>query len=69
MIGLSGDQVYQRRRVWEAFADVHQDYATLKWSHFYVALNWDDASECLQWANEMEATVCRDESVATRTAW
>ena len=57
MIGLSGDQVYQRRRVWETFADVHTDYPTLKWSHFYVSLNWDDASECLQWANEIEATV------------
>lgn len=57
MIGLSGDQVYQRRRVWEAFADVHPDYPRLKWSHFYVSLNWDDSAECLQWANEMEATV------------
>lgn len=57
MIGLSGDQVYQRRRVWESFADVHGDYQNLKWSHFYVALNWDDAAECLQWANEIEATV------------
>lgn len=57
MIGLSGDQVYQRRRVWETFADVHNDYPNLKWSHFYVSLNWDDSSECLQWANEIEATV------------
>ncbi len=57
MIGLSGDQVFQRRRVWETFADVHQAYPSLKWSHFYVAINWDDASECLQWANEMEATI------------
>ncbi len=57
MIGLSGDQVYQRRRVWESFSDVHENYSTLKWSHFYVAVNWDDASECLQWANEIEATV------------
>lgn len=57
LIGLSGDQVYQRRRVWEAFADVREEYPNLKWSHFYVALNWDDASECLQWANEMESTV------------
>lgn len=57
MIGLSGDQVYQRRRVWETFADVHTNYDNLKWSHFYVSLNWDDASECLQWANEIEATV------------
>lgn len=57
LIGLSGDQVYQRRRVWESFADVYTEYPSLKWSHFYVALNWDDAAECLQWANEIEATV------------
>lgn len=56
-IGLSGDQVYQRRRVWETFSDVHAEYAQLKWSHFYAALNWDDAAECLQWADEMQATV------------
>ncbi|WP_437187124.1 hypothetical protein SH668x_000506 [Planctomicrobium sp. SH668] len=56
-IGLSGDQVYQRRRVWETFADVYQNYPTLKWSHFYVVINWDDAAECLSWASEMQATI------------
>lgn len=56
-IGLTPDQVYQRRRVWESFADVYTEYESLKWSHFYVALNWDDAAECLQWADENEATV------------
>jgi len=62
MVGLSGDQIYQRRRVWECFSDVHAEYQ-LKWSHFYVALNWDDAPECLQWAEENEA------SVAEMKAW
>lgn len=57
LIGLSGDQIYQRRRVWETFADVYQNYPKLKWSHFYVVINWDDAAECLAWAQEMEATV------------
>ncbi len=56
-IGLSGDQVYQRRRVWESFSDVHDQYEQLRWSHFYAALNWDDASDCLGWADEMHATV------------
>lgn len=63
LVGLSGDQVYQRRRVWETFADVDGDYTLLKWSHFYVALNWDDSPECLQWAQENEA------SVAEMKAW
>ncbi|MFV0445639.1 MAG: hypothetical protein ACK5Q5_18820 [Planctomycetaceae bacterium] len=56
-IGLSGDQVYQRRRVWETFADVHVEYSNLKWSHFYAATNWEDSAECLQWANDLGATV------------
>jgi hypothetical protein len=57
LVGLSGDQVYQRRRVWETFGDVRENYARLKWSHFYAALNWNDAADCLAWAEEMEATV------------
>lgn len=57
LVGLSGDQVYQRRRVWETFADVQESYPSLKWSHFYAALTWDDAAECLQWAQEIQATV------------
>jgi len=57
LINLSGDQVFQRRRVWESFADVHESYPNLKWSHFYSAINWDDSAECLQWAEETKATV------------
>ena len=57
LIGLSGDQAYQRRRVWETFGDVFDDYRSLRWSHFYVALNWDDAPECLAWAEENKTTV------------
>ena len=57
LVGMTGDQVFQRRRVWETFADVSGNYDSLKWSHFYVALNWDDAPECLLWAEENHATV------------
>ncbi len=57
LLGLTADQVFQRRRVWATFSDVYAGYARLKWSHFYAALNWDDAPECLQWADENEATV------------
>lgn len=56
-IGLSADQIFQRRRVWESFHDVRDEYSALKWSHFYVALNWDDSAECLGWAVENDATV------------
>jgi hypothetical protein len=57
LVGLSADQVYQRRRVWETFGDVYADYPSLRWSHFYVSLTWDDAPECLQWSDENGATV------------
>lgn len=57
LVGLSGDQIYQRRRVWESFADVADNYSHLKWSHFYVALTWSDSAECLAWADENQATV------------
>lgn len=59
LLGLSGEQVYQRRRVWETFgsSNTYSDCAHLKWSHLYVALNWEDSTKCLQWAEENEATV------------
>lgn len=57
LIGVSGDQVYQRRRVWETFAQVRDSLGRLKWSHFYAALNWDDGIECLRWADETRSTV------------
>ncbi len=57
MVGLSGDQIYQRRRVWMKFGDSCRDYSNLKWSFFYVTLNWDDSEECLNWANDTSATV------------
>lgn len=57
LVGLSGDQIYQRRRVWETFSDVRTQFESLKWSHFYASLNWDDAADCLQWAEETQATV------------
>jgi hypothetical protein len=57
LIGLSGDQVFQRRRVWETFAAVRDEFPALKWSHFYSALTWDDAHECLRWAEETRSTV------------
>lgn len=57
LVGLTGDQIYQRRRVWEAFGKSYQNFPGLKWSFFYVALNWDDAEDCLQWAQDSDATV------------
>jgi hypothetical protein len=57
LIGITADQVYQRRRVWEQFAGVRDQFPSLKWSHFYAALTWDDARDCLSWAEETRSTV------------
>ncbi|MBS0265710.1 MAG: hypothetical protein JSS02_27505 [Planctomycetes bacterium] len=57
LIGISGDQVYQRRRVWETFHEIRSEYPNLKWSHYYAALNWEDARDCLGWAEETHSTV------------
>lgn len=57
LIGLSDDATWKARRVWETFADVRPTYPQLRWSHFYAALTWDDAAECLAWAQDNEATV------------
>lgn len=57
LISLSPDQVYQRRRVWERFHAVRESYQSLHWSHFYTALTWDNAEECLQWAEDTRSTV------------
>lgn len=57
LVGLSPDQIYQRRRVWETFHAMRDDFPQLKWSHFYCAVTWDDARECLEWAVETHSTV------------
>lgn len=57
LVGLSPDQVYQRRRVWETFHALRDTFPQLKWSHFYSAVTWDDARECLEWAEETHSTV------------
>lgn len=57
LVGLTGDQIYQRRRVFEVFAEQRLQFIALKWSHFYTALAWDDAAECFAWAQENKATV------------
>lgn len=54
-IGLSKKQVQIRRQVSECFAG--NTYSRLSWSHFAVAVSWEDADVCLEWADENEATV------------
>ncbi len=58
-VNLSGDQIYERRRVWERFgvSGMYRNFEKLRWSHFRVAMAWPDADDCLQWSDENGATV------------
>ncbi len=59
-LGLSKKQVQQRRLVWELFGvrkEFREGLAGLTWTHFRIALGWDDADDCLKWAADAEATV------------
>lgn len=57
MIGMTEDQVYQRRRVWEEFGKDYHEFPRLTWSHFREALNWDSAIDILDWADNQGASV------------
>ncbi len=56
MVGLQTDQVYIRRRVYELFGDVRLSLPNLSWTHFRIAVDWDDSADCLSWANETGST-------------
>jgi hypothetical protein len=59
MVDMTGDQVNQRRLVWERFGErgLHRELRGLSWSHFREACYWDDADDILTWASQAEATV------------
>lgn len=57
MIEQGEDKVFQCRRVWEKFGQIYAGFKHLTWSHFRAALQWDDAPEFLEWAEDCEATV------------
>lgn len=56
-------------KVWVTFGDVRSSYPHLHWAHFRAAVGWceddevrlpvpePDALQCLQWANDIRATV------------
>jgi hypothetical protein len=48
--GVTASHVGRLRRVYEAFADTYQTYRGLYWTHFLVALDWDDAPLWLEGA-------------------
>lgn len=48
--GVTASHVGRLRRVYEAFAETYQTYRGLYWTHFLVALDWDDAPLWLEGA-------------------
>lgn len=59
-IGLSGDQVWRMRRVWERFGG--DDSAPVRnldlaWSHYLIVLTYENANDALHWAADSGANV------------
>ncbi len=48
--GVTASHVGRLRRVYDAFADSYESYRGLYWTHFLVALDWDDAPLWLEGA-------------------
>lgn len=57
LVGLSGDQVRERRRVWETFNEVRINYQHLRWAHFRAALDWEFPLKYLEWSDRVGSTV------------
>lgn len=48
--GISAQHVGRLRRVWQRFGQSFEEYDGLYWSHFLVAMDWDDAEMWLEGA-------------------
>jgi hypothetical protein len=48
--GVTPQHVGRLRRTWEQFGDVYSTYQGIFWSHFYAALDWNDAELWLEGA-------------------
>jgi hypothetical protein len=56
---VTGQHVGRLRRVYERFGLVYREYPRLYWSHFYAALEWDDAEMYLEGAVQSGWTVAQ----------
>lgn len=64
---VTGQHVGRLRRTYERFGEVHAEYPGLFWSHFQVALDWDDAEMWLEGAvqNDWSVSQMRAKRVET----
>lgn len=49
--GITAEYLRKLRLVWDRFWDVRGNYPTLRWVHFYMALEWPDAHVWLRRAD------------------
>ncbi len=56
---ISAQHVGRLRRTFERFGAVYSDYKGLFWSHFYAALDWQDAEMWLEGAVQNRWTVAK----------
>jgi len=56
---VSAQHVGRLRRVAERFGESNQNFAELNWSHFYAALEWDDAELWLEGAVQKDWSVAQ----------
>ena len=60
MVGeISAQHVGRLRRTFQRFSDVYADYPGLFWSHFYAAIDWQDAEMWLEGAVQNRWTVAK----------
>lgn len=63
--GVTPQHVGRLRRVYERFGGAYTSYSGLYWSHFWAALDWDDAELWLEGASQSQWSV----SQMRRTRW
>lgn len=56
---VTPQHVGRLRRTWDRFGLVHQDYKKLYWSHFFAALDWEDAEMWLEGAVQNKWSVSK----------
>jgi len=65
--GVTGQHVGRLRRVFQRFGESYGIYQGLYWSHFYAALEWDDAEMWLEGAVQNDWSVSQTRRVRWET--
>lgn len=55
-VGIAETHAWDCYCVFDQFGESRDRYPNLTWQHFSEAVDWDDASDCLQWANSCNAS-------------